>query len=323
MQHRGHCAQRLFAGPTVVATLGASRPVGACINWRPCAENIRTLYNFEPPTTRDEMRAAAEQIRPEGQRDAEALAGERGSVRPRDRRGCGHAARQLLADLVRRTARDREATRERRRARGRALPARRVTGRADAPGDASVQRGLVSAPCSSPSRSLLRPCTHSTPRRRKPPAFGGIWQDERPSPCEDRGRRFGVTGPFAPRRRSFACTLARRVPPPSRRRVDARGGRPAGPRAQGSRGRNRARDGERRLPRSRRSIRTRRRPTTARTRHGGFSRRYDGRRGDRRRVGRRSESCPRRDAVASTRPSSESRRARRSTPPISPSGRPT
>ena len=49
--------------------------------------NIRTLFNFEPPATEDEIRASALQFVQKAQRLHASLEGERGGLRPRRRRG--------------------------------------------------------------------------------------------------------------------------------------------------------------------------------------------------------------------------------------------
>ena len=72
-----------------------------------CAGTSRTLYNFEPPTTarRDPRRRAP--VRPQGERDDEALARERGGVRARRR---GRRARDRAAPRRARDDRARRAT---------------------------------------------------------------------------------------------------------------------------------------------------------------------------------------------------------------------
>jgi hypothetical protein len=79
--------------------------------------NIRTLYNFEPPTTRDEMRAAAEQyVRKVSGMQKPSRANEAAFARAID--AVAATTEQLLADLVTTApARDREVEAERRRAR--------------------------------------------------------------------------------------------------------------------------------------------------------------------------------------------------------------
>ena len=54
--------------------------------------NIRTLFNFEPPATDDEIRAASRPVRPQAERVPFALQGERGGVREGRDRGLGHGA---------------------------------------------------------------------------------------------------------------------------------------------------------------------------------------------------------------------------------------
>ena len=51
--------------------------------------NIRTLHNFEPPATEDEVAGRGAPVRPQDQRLDEAVEGERGGVRARRRRGRG------------------------------------------------------------------------------------------------------------------------------------------------------------------------------------------------------------------------------------------
>jgi hypothetical protein len=79
--------------------------------------NIRTLYNFEPPTTRDEMRAAAEQyVRKVSGMQKPSRANEAAFGRAIDE--VAATTERLLADLVTTApARDREVEAERRRAR--------------------------------------------------------------------------------------------------------------------------------------------------------------------------------------------------------------
>ena len=54
--------------------------------------NIRTLHNFEPPATEDEVHAAGAPVRPQDQRHDEAVEGERGGLRARRRRRDGSDA---------------------------------------------------------------------------------------------------------------------------------------------------------------------------------------------------------------------------------------
>jgi hypothetical protein len=79
--------------------------------------NIKTLYNFEPPTTRDEMRAAAEQyVRKVSGMQKPSRANEAAFARAIE--AVAATTEQLLADLVTTApARDREVEAERRRAR--------------------------------------------------------------------------------------------------------------------------------------------------------------------------------------------------------------
>jgi hypothetical protein len=79
--------------------------------------NIKTLYNFEPPTTRDEMRAAAEQyVRKVSGMQKPSRANEAAFGRAIDE--VAATTERLLADLVTTApARDREVEAERRRAR--------------------------------------------------------------------------------------------------------------------------------------------------------------------------------------------------------------
>jgi hypothetical protein len=79
--------------------------------------NIRTLYNFEPPTTRDEMHAAALQyVRKVSGMQKPSHANEAAFERAVE--AVAAATRQLLAELVTAApARDREVEAERRRAR--------------------------------------------------------------------------------------------------------------------------------------------------------------------------------------------------------------
>jgi hypothetical protein len=79
--------------------------------------NIRTLYNFEPPTTRDEMRAAAEQyVRKVSGMQKPSRANEEAFAHAID--AVAATTEQLLAELVTTApARDREVEAERRRAR--------------------------------------------------------------------------------------------------------------------------------------------------------------------------------------------------------------
>ena len=53
---------------------------------RPMCRNIRTLFNFDPPATDEEIRASAA-VRPQAERLQQALEGQRGRVRPGDGRG--------------------------------------------------------------------------------------------------------------------------------------------------------------------------------------------------------------------------------------------
>lgn len=79
--------------------------------------NIRTLYNFEPPTTHDEMRAAAEQyVRKVSGMQKPSRANEEAFARAID--SVAATTEQLLAELVTTAPpRDREVEAERRRAR--------------------------------------------------------------------------------------------------------------------------------------------------------------------------------------------------------------
>jgi hypothetical protein len=103
--------------------------------------NIRVLYNFEPPTTEDEIRAAALQyvrkvsgLRAPGTSDAEAFDGAVAAV--------AAATRRLLGSLRARTAvRTRERERERARARGERRAARSPALSGPAPREAGRPRG--------------------------------------------------------------------------------------------------------------------------------------------------------------------------------------
>jgi hypothetical protein len=79
--------------------------------------NIRTLYNFEPPTTHDEMRAAAEQyVRKVSGMQKPSRANEQAFARAID--SVAATTEQLLAELVTTAPPgDREVDAERRRAR--------------------------------------------------------------------------------------------------------------------------------------------------------------------------------------------------------------
>jgi hypothetical protein len=79
--------------------------------------NIRILYNFEPPTTADEVRAAAVQyVRKVSGMQRPSHANEAAVERAID--AVAHATEQLLAELVTSAPpRDREVEAERRRAR--------------------------------------------------------------------------------------------------------------------------------------------------------------------------------------------------------------
>ena len=69
--------------------------------------NIKTLHNFEPPATEDEVRPPRCSTCARSA-DRRAVAGERGGLRARGRRGRGRT-RRLLAELVTsRAAADRE-----------------------------------------------------------------------------------------------------------------------------------------------------------------------------------------------------------------------
>jgi hypothetical protein len=79
--------------------------------------NIRTLHNFEPPTTHDEIHAAAVQyVRKVSGMQKPSRANEAAFERAVD--AVAHATEHLLADLVTTAPpRDREAEAERRKAR--------------------------------------------------------------------------------------------------------------------------------------------------------------------------------------------------------------
>ena len=79
--------------------------------------NIRVLYNFEPPTSEDEVRAAALQyVRKVSGMQKPSQANEAAFERAVD--AVAHVTRRLLDDLVTTAApRDREVEAERRRAR--------------------------------------------------------------------------------------------------------------------------------------------------------------------------------------------------------------
>ena len=62
--------------------------------------HIKPLFNFEPPATDDEIHAAFGAVRAQDQRLQPAVAGERGRLRPRRRRGRAGVACRLLASLV-------------------------------------------------------------------------------------------------------------------------------------------------------------------------------------------------------------------------------
>ena len=61
--------------------------------------NIRTLHNFEPPATQDEVHAAALQYVRKISGTTQAVAGQPGRLRPRRRRGRA-ATRHLLESLT-------------------------------------------------------------------------------------------------------------------------------------------------------------------------------------------------------------------------------
>ena len=79
--------------------------------------NIRTLYNFEPPATDEEVRAAALQYVRKISGFTKPVAGQRGGLQPRGRGG-GRVAADLLDALVTNAPpKDREVEAAKRRAR--------------------------------------------------------------------------------------------------------------------------------------------------------------------------------------------------------------
>ncbi len=89
---------------------GPARLYGMC-------RNIRTLHNFDPPTTNEEVREAALQYVPQGQRLEQALSGERRRLRS-CREDVAAATSRLLAGLTTSAPpKDREVEAAKRRAR--------------------------------------------------------------------------------------------------------------------------------------------------------------------------------------------------------------
>ena len=109
--------------------------------------NIRTLHNFEPPASAEEVSSAALAVRAQGERHAEAVARERRGLRARGRRG--HAGDHEAAREPRHVGsaegprgRGGAAARARGRAvRPRGLAAARRSGAAVPPTNADLERG--------------------------------------------------------------------------------------------------------------------------------------------------------------------------------------
>ena len=111
--------------------------------------NIRTLHNFEPPATEDEVRAARAAVRAQDQRLDEAVAGQRRGVRARRRRRRRSLA-QLLDELVTPAPpKDREVEAAKARARARSATRRS--------GGASARSVLAPAPALVYARPTARP----------------------------------------------------------------------------------------------------------------------------------------------------------------------
>ena len=79
--------------------------------------NIKTLHNFEPPATEEEVRGCGAPVRAQGERVAEAVEGQRGGLRSGRRRGREHDSPFLSELVTSSTPRDRDVEAARARAR--------------------------------------------------------------------------------------------------------------------------------------------------------------------------------------------------------------